>query len=505
MAARLLDDCHPAQRAFVEDPGRRVAALVARGAGKTTGGRARLLRRMLLTPAARCVYITKTRQAAEDLLWSPLKTLCERMGLAARFNETKLRMVLPHNDSSLRLVGADDKHEIDKLRGQAFHEVHLDETATLGSQIVSHLIYRIIGPRLGDYGGVIVMYGTPGHILAGPFYDVTRPASEMSRAYAAREREEYEHWLGWSMHSWSLKDAAPHVPAIERLWREALVEKAANGWSDDHPVWRREYLGLWAADDTEMVYRYRPHLDDGMEWNQWDPARDKRTGLAILPEGHEWRYVYGMDLGHSDPFALVIFAYSLTDKSLYQVYEYGKRGMYARTIAQLLIGEDLVQDPPGGLIGATGWPDGLVADTAGLGGQLLDELRNVYGISVEAAEKKNKHDAIELFNGDLVEGRIKILKDSVLEEQLMSLQWAVDTAGHLKEDKGARNDHADSAVYVRRRALHKFAGEPEPEAPPPRSAEAVNRAMDESEDAIGTREQNEYSWLDDGEYHEGWG
>ena len=451
MAERLAADCHPAQRAFVLDPGRRVAAIVGRGGGKTTGGRARLMRRLLLTPRARCVYITKTRSAGEDLLWQPLKTLIERMGIDARWNETKLRVVLPHNGASLRIVGADDKHEIDKLRGQPFHEVHLDETATLGATVVSHLVYRIIGPRLGDYGGCLVMYGTPGQALAGPFYDVTRPASEIGRPWVDRDKPEFDGWLGWSVHQWNLQDAAPHVSAIARLWEEALREKRANGWTDDNPVWRREYLGFWAADDTETVFRYRPHIfgDDasaagvaeGAAWNQWDPPRDPSTKIAKLPDGdHEWRYVYGMDLGHSDPFALEVFAYSLTDKTLYHVFEYEKRGMYARTIAALLLGEGLDTDEPGGVIGATGWPDAMDADTAGLGGQLLDELRNVYGLDVQAAEKKNKHDAIELFNGDLVDGRIKILKGSVLEQQLQHLQWAVDTAGQLKEDRSARND-----------------------------------------------------------------
>jgi hypothetical protein len=46
---------------------------------------------------------------------------------------------------------------------------------------------------------------------------------------------------------------------MKRVWHQALLEKERNQWTDDNPVWKREWLGLWAADDTENVFRYRPH------------------------------------------------------------------------------------------------------------------------------------------------------------------------------------------------------------------------------------------------------
>lgn len=463
----LLEACHPRQRDFVLDPGRRVAALVARGGGKTTGDRARIVRKLGRIPKAKILFIANTRDQALELMWSPLKELVEKLGIQASFNETTLRCTFRRNGSQVRLVGADDKKQIEKYRGQPHHEVIIDEAASYPAQLLDHLIYRIIGPRLGDYGGCLVMTGTPGHHLSGPFYDVTRPGTERSRPWADREQPEYVDWKNWSFHRWSLLDGAPFVPALERLWAEALVEKANNGWTDQNPVWRREYLAEWAADDTENVFKYRPFLEDGTAWNQWDPPRiAAKGGLAELPAGFkDWQFVYGMDLGASDPYALEVFAFSPTDKAktLYHVLEFQKRGMYARPIAELLLGEALDHDKPGGVIGATGWPDAMDADADGLGDMLLDELANVYGIRIAKAEKKNRFDAIELFNGDLVDGRIKILKGSVLEQQLGSLQWAVDEFGQLKKHKGQRDDCADAAMYARRRAAHLLAEEtPQP-------------------------------------------
>lgn len=495
----LLDSCHPKQRQFVLDDGRRIAALTSRGCGKTTGSRARLLRRMLRTSKARVLFVATTREQAEHLMWGPLKDLLEKLGIEARFNETKLRCTLRRNGAILRLVGADNKHDIEKLRGQPFHEVIIDEAASHAPHLLENLLYRIIGPRLGDYGGRLVLVGTPGHVLAGPFYEATRPGTEIGRPYEDRSDPEFAGWKGWSTHHWELEDGAPYVPEMARLWKEALVEKEANGWSDDHPVWLREYRGRWAADGTENVFRYRPHLDDGHPWNQWDPERDPRTGLAKLPDDRPgWLYVYGMDLGHSDPFALEVFAFNpaIGDRTLYHVYEFHKRGMYARPIAELLLGvgddgEPRPAESPRGLIGETDWPVAAVADMASLGGALLKELANVYGIRIEPAEKKNKFDSIELANGDLLDGRIKILKGSVLEEQLMSLQWDVDDYGNLKESRSARNDAADAFIYARRAAQHLFTDDPPPPPKPrPGSAEAL-----EAEEAELEREGDGWSDL----------
>jgi hypothetical protein len=482
--AAVLRECHPKQQGFVLDPGRRVAA-----------GRARFVRRMLRVPGARCLYIATTRTQAEELMWAPLKDLVEKLGIEATFNETKLKVTFKRNRSWLRLVGADDKREIEKLRGQPFHEVGIDEAASHDAQLLEHLLVRIIGPRLGDFDGVLWLIGTPGHILSGPFYAATRPGSDIHRKWEDRAKPEFRDWARWSFHAWNLEDASEYVPAIGKLWQEAKLEKEANGWSDQNPVWRREYLGLWAADDTENVYKYRPHLEDGTPWNQWDPEKTPQ-GFAKLPDG-DWRFVFGMDMGHHDPFALAVFAYQPTSRTLYHVYEFEKRGMYARTIAELLIGDELDHEDPTGVIGKTGWPEGMCADTAGLGDAMLTELSQVYGLQIKPAEKKNKFDSVELFNGDLIDGHIKVMKGSRLEEQLLGLQWAVDDVGRLKENKGQRNDCTDAAIYARRMAQHMFAEE----APNPRPAKGTPAARDlemkEAEERAANRAQDEFGLLSD--------
>lgn len=512
----LLEECHPKQRAFVLDPGKRVAALTARGAGKTTAVRARYLRRCQNIRAARCLYIATTRDQASEFMWEPLKVVCEKLRLNARFAEQKLKCTFKESRSFIRLVGADDKKEIEKLRGQPFHEVWIDESASHPHALLQALLLRIIGPRLGDFGGMLGLVGTPGHVLKGMFYEVTKNGSKLGRRWDERDNPEFKSWIKWSTHHWNLSHGAPFIPAMQRLWAEALEEKERNGWSDDNPIWRREYLGLWAADDTEMVYKYRAFIEkDGVSipWNQWDPKKDEWGFAELPPQFKEWHYTYGMDLGHSDPFALQVLAWCPhdPDKVLYHVYEYERTGMYAKKVAELLTGEEYVQkllmgklgglEQPGGLIGKTDWPDAMWADLAGLGEMVTDELKNVYGIPVQAAEKKNKFDAIELFNGDLIDGRVKVMKDSHLEAQLSELQWDVDEFGRLKENKGQPNHSTDAAIYARRGASHLWT-EDEPKKPKVEKPKEVSEEPADDGDWDGKPlTDNEFAGiLDDGNY-----
>lgn len=500
----LIALCHPKQRDFVLDPSRRIAALCGRGGGKTTGGFVRLLRRMLTTPGARCCFIATTRQHASELIWERLKEVCAKAHIAGRFQETALKLTLPRNNAQLRLVGADDMKEIGKLRGLPFHEVGIDEGSVHKPQIMDHLIYRIIAPRLGDYNGCLWMIGTPEH-MQGPFYDATRNGSEISRLYSERDRPEYEGWNGWSLHKWGLRDGAPHVKAMDNLWKEALIEKEANGWSDDHPVWRREYLGEWAADNTDRVYRYVPHdPDTGEPFNQWAPELWPGFGgdgaMFAKMRGPEWSYVYAMDFGWSDAFALGVFAFKEGERKLYHCGEVVRKEMYARKIAELLIGEELdaSHPSPNSIIGRTGWPIGMVADRQSGGDAIMTELRRVYGINLEPADKKNKHDSIELANGDFIDGRLVVMKGSVLEQQCLELQWDVDEYGKLRERRDMPNDAADCMIYARRKANHLLANIDErPPRPPKHSIEARALEMDESERRMATPASDDDLLFDD--------
>jgi len=537
---RVLGDCHPFQLGAVEDPSRFITLLVGRGGGKTTSMRARAILKLTSIRRARLTYIAPTRPMAEELMWEPLKHSLEHYGLIddCHISESKLACTCKRTGAVYKLVGLDDKGEVNKLRGRPFDEVQPDEASLYPAHILADLLDRAVGPRLGERNGCIVMGGTPGHILSGPFYDFTRTGASVQddegntiplhRPYADRDKPEYSAWDSYSSHHWTLKDvaelpeAARKYVALVNLWAEALKVKKRNRWSDDNPIWLREYLGQWAADDTDMVFRYRPHLEDGKLWNQWDPYGDhKLEGIQALKAAiaklaefglKDLRYVISDDMGSADPFASNVFAFSPSDllRQLWHVMGFERTGMYARTIAELTIGVDergqAMHDKPAGIIGVTGWPDGMVMDTDQA---TLDELSKVYGLRFVKADRNPnyKAGAIELTNGDFVDGRIKIIKGSHLERQLQSLQWAEDQFGRVKENKAQANHSTDTLIYGRKLVAEMFeTGSITTDAPPAAAAGADAEAQASVDGDYQHRERNEFDdLLVDAEYVDAWG
>lgn len=494
-AQLLLESCHPKQRDYVVDPAKRIATLTAGRAGKTTGAMVRQMVKMLRIKRCRCLFIAKSKPTARELVWEKLKRAWARLGVKPHYSEDRLSCTLRENGSFLRLVGADDRAEIDKLRGLPWHDVVIEESSTHRDELIVYLIEDVIGTRLGDFRGTLELIGTPGLVKFGLFWDLTKPQSELSRPYA--EREKYPGWKGWSFHGWSVEDGAAHVEEIRNALEEGLETKEREGWSDTHPTWMREYRGLWAEDDTLMVFRYHAEVDEefakvcsqpvGKLWNRWNPERDE-LGVAVLPTPKgEWHFVVGFDLGGGksksagmrrrpeqrhvkragDPTAIEVFAWDDRDtaKRLLHVYEFHSRErLYSAKLAELLLGPELDTEEPEGIFGQLGWPDGMVADLGSVGGMVLEELANIYGLAIEAADGASRHSAIESWNGDLLAGRIWVLEGSVLETQLATLQWEIDEYGCQAKNKRQRDDAADAAIYARSLAYHLLA-EAAPEKP----------------------------------------
>jgi hypothetical protein len=472
---RILGDCHPWQLDAVTDPSSRISLLIGRGGAKTTTMRARGLRKTARIQRGIVVYCATSRAQAEELMWFKLKDTCEAYGVMDDYSflDGKLRMTCNRTGATYRLFGIEDKRDAEKLRGQPFDEVQLDECGSWDGQLLEHVIDRVVAPRLGERKGALVIGGTPPPFQRGPFYDATRLGSDQHRPYSLRDRADFANWIRWSSHAWSLEDvfklpdSRRRYPALVANWEEALIQKQRRGWADDNPIWMREHLGLWSADQTDRVFgSYRPHVD-GKEWNQWDPLNGRtleglpalQAAIAALPQDvGTWHYVWVIDSGGTrDPYAINCFAFAPADKlrRIFHVFSLERMSLYGRTIAEMLIGPDLNATRPGGLFGVTGWPDAMEMD----GEQsLLDELGNVYGIRCKKAEKKAdyKYGAIELVNGDFVEGRIKIMKGSPLEQQIQQLQWKPDEYGMLREDKAQANHSTDCLVYGRRALANLF-------------------------------------------------
>jgi hypothetical protein len=484
-AEHILADLCDAQREFVLDPNRWVCALTARQVGKTHAARALAMWTLQVIEGAQIVYIGQTREWTRELVWPALLDANHRYSLGLKVDNVHLRLVDPVSGGSISCAGADDIAAIEMYRGFTLDLVIIDECKSFKPALFQRLLIEIIMPTLSKRKGKLVLIGTPGSILVGPFYEITHPGAKMTRPWWEREdprwTDEGVKWQ-WSLHRWTARDN----PATTGVWDDALVLKEMSGWTDENPIWRREWLGQWAADDTERVYKYRAALDDGAPWNLWTPGKKTKANPYGLPEGRVWHYVYGLDLGWNDPTALEVLAYSDTHPDVFVCFEYSRQHLRPELVAELLKAT----------IAITGHPDAIVADIAGLGGGYLDELQQVYGVTVEAAEKKQKNDFIELVNGDLVDGRMKVSTDCPkVKEEMETLQWddPDPKSGFLKENKKQANHHCDAVVYARRKLGHRHAVTPMAR-PAPGSVEELEEKVEQAEDAFSAKARRQ---LDD--------
>lgn len=440
----LLRGLTPVQSNVIQDPSRNVVLLTPGQAGKTTLSGRLIADTLLRRPGALVCYASLTQKVAKRYLWEELAELNKQYGLEWEFYSTDGYIRAP-GGGTCWFGGLDSAADVERYRGSPWDLFILDETKSADQRLVGTLVEEVLPPRLANRNGRLVLSGTPGAVLHGKFFQVssksatairTENGQRLAIARPYRDRGD-ARWQSvqfeWSLHRWSLEEntAAPHI------WERAKARKTAKGWSDDNPIWLREYMGEWVADETNRLYRFDPAR------NLWTPGN---TGEAFgLPRGHDWYFVVGVDFGHSDPCAIVTVGYSDTHPDLFQVAEFNERGLsYAQQAAaicraQAKCGERLVA---------------TVGDPARKG--IIVSLRVDHECYLQAAEKREKRDAVELISADMFEGRVKVLKGSTLEEQAATLQW--DETG-LK-DLDQVNDCSDAFLYACRKARHRMADAP---------------------------------------------
>lgn len=417
----------------------------------------------LRKPDRRVVIVTLTLKHARNIYWTEMKALARQLGLSLKWNGHELWITFA-NGSLIMLLGGESIQEIEKLRGGKYDLVVIDECKSYAATIMHELIHGVVWPALGDRLGTLLLIGTPGNILKGQFYQATQPGFEIELKDKTKRpvsRDFYnpeQYWLDrpasklyWSRHHWSRQAnvTEPH------LWEEALETKALMEWGDDHPYWRREYLGEWVPSEDAFIFQYANVVYTNPALTQWNPDPRSRENFG-LPGGHEWRFVCGMDLGFEDDWALVVLAYSMTNGHLYQVFDYKTNHQDLDQIAAKVLE---VYSLFNGF-------DAMVGDFGGLGVLLMETLNKRYGLHIQKAEKKEKFDHIELVNSDFLAGRIKIIPGTDLDSELQTLQWALgededkgDLAarGKLKPAPGLPDHLCDALLYAWRFCHHFWA------------------------------------------------
>lgn len=480
-AEKIYAGCNPVQRGPIDSvlAGLKWISLrCPRRAGKSFAMTSLVLWYGEHFPNSRILVISLTLKSTRENYWSGAPGGIFRQNhdyeLGLKFNHTD-SVWYHQNGSRGRLAGAETRADIEYLRGAAAEAdiVIIDECKSFAPDLLAELIRDVVEPGLMTRDGILVMGGTPGSIPVGAFFEATAEQSRTSDTCDACGKEhptcipvgresdpaysciEFQAGLEdvWRLHTWTIADniAAPNQ------WKRALKTKKKAGWADDHPTWRREYLGEWVTDATDLVYAWAGLRASGKSVT-WTPnpehlTKDNPAGLP--PELGPWHYVLGVDIGYVDESAFVLCAYSETVKELRHVYDFKRSEMLCDDFIEEVL---MVCD-------RYGIPEAIVADTGGAGAKILVETLNArHGTGIIPAEKQHKQAFIELINSDFHSERIKIQPGTDLAHELAGLQWDLSRnsklilarTGSLKEDPSCPNHLCDALLYLWRYAHHYF-------------------------------------------------
>lgn len=414
------------QRDVLEDPGEYIVAYCSRRSGKSMYVGTGCAYMAQAFPGSETAAYAPTLGMAKRNILKPIKQVCQRYNLRAKFDRQN-NEVLWGNGSVTYLFGADRADDIDKARGLALHAAFVDEAQRFKEHLIEELIDEVLIPALEDYFGKLYLSGTPKATLSGYFYNACEnPNSPYSvHRWTRAQNIYYPRFL--KMQESDKRYKGMSVPEIAEARLEALLK--ANGWTRQTPKVRREWLGEWARDETSLIYPYKA----------------ERNFIEVLPDGHEWQYGVGVDLGMN---ALVVMAWARTSPTLY--YVDAKKTEYTTLDA---LADDI-------LAFKTKYSAKRIeADCAALGKYIVAEIRRRRpGLSIHAADKTQKLTAQEAMRTDLSAGRIKVLpKAKVLVDEWSILQYEEDGT----EPKKADNHCSDAALYIHRWARH-YAAKPKP-------------------------------------------
>lgn len=440
----IVDSLFPRQKDFVLSKASALIGQCTRRAGKTHGAGAKLFLAADAHPGSTALYLALTRKSAKRLLWPKLKAMTRQFGIDCTFNESELTVTLA-NGSQILLYGADQENLVERLRGDAYCIVVIDEAASFGEGL-QYTIEEVLEPALMDYQGQMCLIGTPGPLLLGPFYDASTKPN-----------------LGWEVHKWSVLDNV-HLPHAKK-WIADL--KKRRGWSDNHPTYLREYCNVWTEDPDSLIYKYNPLVND----------------FSILPQIRtEWQYALGIDLGFDDPATWVIVAFADDCPNAYIVHAERHSGWIPAQWAELTIELQAKYKP---II--------TVADAGALGKAIVTEMQTRYGIPVEFADKNEKMAHIELMNGDFTAERL-FVHESLVELKTQYRTLCKDKTGK-KEDPTLPNDLADSGLYSWRHCRNYWYKEA-PEEPDVGSAAWYEREEKRQIERLVAQSGGEKPWFE---------
>ena len=421
-------------------------------------------------PGQWVVYITRTRKNAKKQVWPWIKRILRESNIPHKVNESDLSVEL-EGAAGIMLGGADDIAEIEKYRGFALVGAIVDECGIYPSHLLEVLIDEVLEPATVDVGGWMVFGGTPGYVLTGRWYDMTGPHAGTANDGTYREDGDaanssvYRGNLRSNPHLMASLPPDARADAVDAFLRDVLER---NGWTESHPTYVREWLGLWAQDDEALVFPLAANANDypggdgSLKSGPWGLPDQTETGFPL--SSADWRVVIGMDVGFTQSNAYVVVA---THPSLKRSFVLEARKASGQLIEDAERELRALRSMYAVRWGGRERLPTLVIDGGGMGKIHVETLRRKMGIPNEAADKRDKASSISITRDEILSGRVQFRRQglggedpcALLVNELHVLVWNKDRDGI--ED--GQDDHAtDAFLYAMRRLRDYTRHEPTP-------------------------------------------
>lgn len=408
----ILNEAFPQQRDVITNPSRWKVVCCARRAGKTDAAALFLLRTAMLYPGTDSAFISLVKDSVRRVMWKKIKKWNKKLRLGGDPKEQQMTLTFP-NESVIQLLGVDANDQVgETLLGQFFKLVILDECGSFRTDL-KKLVTDIIEPTLSDLRGTLVLLGAPRpQALNGYFHR------------ASTNNDEDRQWATWH---WSRFD--------NPFMREQTIEEAAN-MDHESPLFKRNFLGLWVRDDSDLCYITVPTKES--------PAEDANT-VTLL----------GVDMGYLDATAYVV---ARIRRGVLTIIHAEKKTKCTNNDVLARIKELQRQYQPLRTI-----IDGNKQTVETW--RIVDRVHAELPSKVSTEGERLKFERIEAFNSAVRAEQIVIGEGCPVEplvNEWLTLMWKDET--HREENEKKDNHCADAALYCYEAGVDYLAVQ-EPELP----------------------------------------
>ena len=185
------------------------------------------------------VIVGLTKDKVQQQYWQLLKTMIDKCHLPIDKIDNGDLSIRFANGATLKLAGNNSKADREKLRGDEYSLMIIDEAQS--QQGLRYLMESIFEPIAYARNSSIVLSGT-GALILGCYWQEVTDGDQSPK---------------WKHYTATMKDN-PTVANADKVLEQVLKDK---GWTVDDPEYIREYLGQNCVESTRSIIADRHYYD----------------------------------------------------------------------------------------------------------------------------------------------------------------------------------------------------------------------------------------------------